>query len=68
MSKPDDTPLQRAALAAGNLSSLAKKLGVSRQAIYQWRRVPAQHVLKIEALTKVPRHTLRPDLYPQEAA
>lgn len=67
MSKAEETPLTRAALAAGGFPSLAGKLGVTRQALYQWKRVPAQHVLKIEALTKVPRHELRPDLYPEAA-
>lgn len=68
MSKADDTPLTRAADALGGKSKLASELGIRRQAVYQWQHVPAKHVLKIEALTKVPRHELRPDLYPQEAA
>lgn len=43
---------------------LAKTLQVSPQAISQWVRVPVTHVLKIEQLTGVPRHELRPDIYP----
>jgi DNA-binding transcriptional regulator YdaS (Cro superfamily) len=31
-------------------------------------RVPAERVLDIEKLTGVPRHDLRPDLYPTEQA
>jgi DNA-binding transcriptional regulator YdaS (Cro superfamily) len=51
---------------AGGYAALAEGLGVSRQAIYQWRdkRVPAERVLQIEKLTGVTRHELRPDLYP----
>jgi DNA-binding transcriptional regulator YdaS (Cro superfamily) len=30
-------------------------------------RVPAERVLSIEAATGVPRHELRPDLYPLES-
>lgn len=30
------------------------------------RRVPAEFVLKVEALTGVSRHELRPDIYPIE--
>lgn len=28
------------------------------------KRVPAEHVLRIEAATGVSRHSLRPDIYP----
>ncbi len=50
--------------------ALAEILGRTRQVLYLWDRVPAEHVLKIEAATggKVDRHALRPDLYPEEAA
>lgn len=30
------------------------------------RKVPALRVLSIEKATGIPRHTLRPDLYPEE--
>ena len=29
-------------------------------------KVPAEYVLAFEAATKIPRHQVRPDLYPQE--
>lgn len=49
----------------GGGAALAAKLGIkSRQAVYQWTRVPAAHVLKCEEITGVPRHRMRPDLYP----
>lgn len=53
--------------AAGGGAALAKHLEVARQAVYQWPRVPAAHVLKVEKLTEIPRHILRPDLYPDPA-
>lgn len=43
---------------------MAEKLGVTPQAISQWAQTPVQHVLSIERLTGVPRHELRPDIYP----
>lgn len=66
----ENTALERAIAAAGNATVLAKAIGVTPQAIYQWRRVPAERVLAIEAATNgaVKRHELRPDLYPQQAA
>jgi DNA-binding transcriptional regulator YdaS (Cro superfamily) len=58
----------RAAKLVGGGAALAKILKIQRQAIYQWARVPADHVIAIERATagKVTRQELRPDLYPQE--
>jgi len=52
------------AFEATNRRQLALKLGITAQAISQWDRAPVQHVLKIESVTGVPRHELRPDIYP----
>lgn len=43
---------------------LAGHLGITPQAISQWERVPVMHVLRVEQITGVPRHELRPDIYP----
>ena len=65
-------PITRACRAAGGTQSLAATLGITTQAISQWRRVriPAERVLDIERATggEVTRHELRPDIYPAEAA
>lgn len=58
--------VEEAERAAGSGAKLARALGLKRQAIYQWDRIPSGHVLKVEELTGVPRHRLRPDLYPEE--
>ncbi len=60
--------VSRAAEKAGGISALARSLGVSRQAVFQWKRIPAERVLAIEVHTGVPRYELRPDLYPRGAA
>jgi DNA-binding transcriptional regulator YdaS (Cro superfamily) len=62
--------LSRAIAAAGSQQTLARALGITQQALSQWkqRRVPAERVLDIERITGVPRHDLRPDIYPAEAA
>jgi DNA-binding transcriptional regulator YdaS (Cro superfamily) len=69
----DDTGLKieavaKAAEIVGGATKLASVLGISRPAIYQWSRVPAERVLAIELATegKVTRHDLRPDLYPEQ--
>jgi DNA-binding transcriptional regulator YdaS (Cro superfamily) len=49
--------------AAGGLMELARLLRIRPQAIIQWKDVPIERLLQIEALTGVPRHVLRPDLF-----
>lgn len=56
----------RAINAAGGFAEVARSLGRTRQAVIQWERVPVEHVLRLESLSGVPRHQLRPDVYPNE--
>lgn len=68
-----NTPgLEAAIKAAGSQVALAELLGIRQSHISNWKnrgkRIPAERVLEIERVTGVPRHQLRPDLYPTEAA
>ncbi|HEV7260090.1 MAG TPA: Cro/CI family transcriptional regulator [Bosea sp. (in: a-proteobacteria)] len=63
-----DPALEKAIDSAGGVRALARSLGVSQPAISSWKRVPADRVLSVEALTGVPRGDLRPDLYPEVVA
>lgn len=56
-----------AAEKVGGLAQLASKLGIARQAIYQWKRVPAERCVDIERITGIPRAELRPDLFGEAA-
>ena len=58
------TPLERAAEAVKTSAKLAEICGVTAQAVSQWTQVPVKHVLTIERETGIPRHDLRPDIYP----
>jgi DNA-binding transcriptional regulator YdaS (Cro superfamily) len=55
--------LRLAIEAAGGIRALARLLGMSAPALLEWRRVPSHRILQIEAVTKIPREKLRPDLY-----
>jgi TorA maturation chaperone TorD len=56
--------LERAISAAGGISALARRIGVSQPAVSGWTRVPPDRVLAVEAVTGISRSDLRPDLYP----
>lgn len=56
--------LRRAIDAAGGLTKLAGSLGITAQAVSQWDEVPPLRVLAVERASGIPRHELRPDLYP----
>jgi len=64
MSEP--TPLTRAAELAGSWYKLAKALGVTHQAVYEWKAagyVPASRALQIEIAFGIPaRDLVRPAL------
>ena len=54
---------------AGGQTSLAEKIGKTQGHISKWLQrgyIPAESVLPIERATGIPRHHLRPDLYPVE--
>lgn len=61
-----DQALERAIGAAGGVRALARAVGVSQPAVSNWKRVPADRVLSVEASTGIPRGELRPDLYPAD--
>jgi DNA-binding transcriptional regulator YdaS (Cro superfamily) len=62
--------LQRAIEAYGSQSEMARRRGVAQPTVNDWlhrmKRLPAEHVLGVEADTGVSRHDLRPDLYPRD--
>jgi TorA maturation chaperone TorD len=59
----NDQGLKEAIDAAGGISELARRIGISQPSVSNWSRVPAERVLSVEAATGVARAILRPDLY-----
>ena len=51
---------------AGGAAKLGRKIGVTSQAISQWRTVPVDRVLSVCAAVcwKITPHEVRPDIYP----
>lgn len=52
--------------ASGGVGTLARSLGLSRQAVAVWHRVPFKHLNKVSDLTGIPRQLIRPDLFDDE--
>ena len=51
----------------GGCTQVAKKLNLPLQTVHSWtlrNKVPAERVIEIERATGVPRHNIRPDIYP----
>ena len=55
--------LKEAIQEIGGPTKTAKHLNISAQAVGKWRRTPADKVLRIEKLSGVSRHKLRPDVF-----
>jgi DNA-binding transcriptional regulator YdaS (Cro superfamily) len=50
----DKTPLERAIEACGGSAKLAQRLGITAQAVSQWRSVPPGRALQVANITGVP--------------
>lgn len=70
------TPIWEWALNAaidklGSQGAMARLLGVTQPTVWKWvhstKRVPAKHILAVEAATGISRHDLDPDIYPRDS-
>lgn len=54
----------------GSQAAMARLTNVSTTAVWKWtqssKRLPAEHVLAVEAATGISCHALRPDIYPRK--
>lgn len=48
----------------GGIADLARDLGLTRQAVWKWKRVPAEMLPEVERASGIPRWRLRPDICP----
>lgn len=60
--------MKKAISATGGPVALAAECNVKYQAVQRWGRkgCPAERVISVERASGVPRHELRPDLYPTD--
>jgi TorA maturation chaperone TorD len=58
-----DFGLEEAIKAAGGITELARRIGITQPSISNWDRVPADRVVAVESATNVGREVLRPDLF-----
>lgn len=47
----------------GNMSELARGLGITPQSLSEWDTIPIHHLLAVEKLTGIDRARLRPDIF-----
>lgn len=60
------TVLKRIRRQHGMSARIARELGINPSAVSQWTEVPYNRVLDVERITGIPRHVLRPDIYPPD--
>jgi hypothetical protein len=48
----------------GFAAKLAEHLGITRSAVWMWRRVPPRHALAVAKLMKLHPHRVCPEIYP----
>lgn len=63
-----EAALTAAVKKAGSFSALARLLGITPQAVQQWRVVPPNKVLQVSQHCGISCHELRPDIFGQASA
>ena len=48
---------------AGGARFLAQELGVTTQAVYDWKKVPYKHLFKVSKMAKVKPEDVRPEMF-----
>jgi DNA-binding transcriptional regulator YdaS (Cro superfamily) len=59
--KAIDEGLRAAIHSVGGIVELARRLGISHQAVSFWRRIPLRRVLDVERVTNIRREILAPE-------
>ena len=61
---PKESPGLREIRASEGMQTLiARGLGITRQAVSDWKAIPLNRVIDVETLTGIDRAALRPDIF-----
>lgn len=58
----DEHELKALITSLGGYAAVAERLGLSRQAVYKWTRVPKKRAYTLAEITRRPITDFRPDL------
>ena len=58
-----DKITKQAVAKAGGVNAVAAALGITKQAVSQWKKIPAAKVRQMTELTGIPAQKLRPDIF-----
>jgi Putative antitoxin of bacterial toxin-antitoxin system, YdaS/YdaT len=58
-----DPILTKVFAAYGSAAVLSRELGISRQCVGQWKRLPLKYVREVSKRTGISPDQLRPDIY-----
>jgi len=58
-----DATIRRLRTTRGLAAEIARECNVSRAAVYQWRKVPAHHALRVARLLNLDVGRVRPDIF-----
>ena len=58
-----NSPLQHIKSTRGLTAKIARRLGVSWNAVAKWTRIPEKYVIEVEEVTGISREELCPHLY-----
>ncbi len=61
------TIVEEVILKAGGVNKIAEALGIAAPSVSGWRRIPAERVLRLEEITGISRHAMRPDIFGEVA-
>ncbi len=61
---PENPALHAIRTQRGLANKIGAKLGITRTAVWMWKRVPAVHAVAVARMLKMPVHDVCPEIFP----